>query len=347
MAGMNVTNEESLKLRGFCDLERLVAKACVEWCMKMDLIADGSVVNAGRIWTWRVTYVYSLEIALYARCYSYNLHIFSKEEPNKLGATDTDTMIIAIMTQEKEETLYPWVESQVFLSIHSPLVPENPIQYGHALRSGYKYEIFLRFEEEYLLPHPYATNCTDYDALWKKNNKTGPRSQEMCREFCEQAHSVQCLGCEKYLTMFSYKWKNLCPKGTPHCYDEEFKKSLEFCKENCKPSCMKLKYTYRFKETLFTPFSNRKFYTVRDRIGVVLYIRDRDVTIVSHLPLYNEWELFSYIGGLMGCWLGVSVWAFVGISEKTLRKIIWWKPNLRRKFRKTFRTDMSSKTHSL
>ncbi|KAF8796518.1 hypothetical protein HNY73_000883 [Argiope bruennichi] len=188
--------------------------------------------------TWRVTYVYSLEIALYARCYSYNLHIFSKEEPNKLGATDTDTMIIAIMTQEKEETLYPWVESQVFLSIHSPLVPENPIQYGHALRSGYKYEIFLRFEEEYLLPHPYATNCTDYDALWKKNNKTGPRSQEMCREFCEQTHR------------------------TPHCYDEEFKKSLELCKENCKPSCM-------------------------DRIGVVLYIRDRDVTIVSHLPLYN------------------------------------------------------------
>ncbi|KAF8796520.1 Amiloride-sensitive sodium channel subunit like protein [Argiope bruennichi] len=290
--------------------------------------------------TWRVTYVYSLEFAIYARCYSYNLHIFSKEEPNKLDATHPDHMIKASMTQEREDTLYPWVDSQVFLSVHSPFVPDNPIQYGHALRSGYKYEIFLRFEEEHLLPYPYDTNCTDYDAVWKKNNKTGPRSQEMCREFCEQTHNMQCLGCEKYLTMFSYRWKYLCPKGMPYCDNEELKKSFELCKKNCQPNCM-------FKETRFTPYSNSKFYTVRDMIGVVLYIRDRDVTIVSHIPLYNEWELFSYIGGLMGCWLGISVWAFVGVSEKTFRKIIWWKPNLRRKFRRTFRIDMSSKTHSL
>ncbi|XP_055948295.1 uncharacterized protein LOC129981472 [Argiope bruennichi] len=41
MAGMNVTYEESLKLMFFFDLKRLGAKACVEWCMKMGLIADG------------------------------------------------------------------------------------------------------------------------------------------------------------------------------------------------------------------------------------------------------------------------------------------------------------------
>ncbi|PRD29825.1 UNVERIFIED_CONTAM: hypothetical protein NCL1_28207 [Trichonephila clavipes] len=33
-------------------------------------------------------------------------------------------------------------------------------------------------------------------------------------------------------------------------------------------------------------------------------------------------ELFSYIGGLMGCWLGISVWASVGVFEKIYRKIV-------------------------
>ncbi|GFT52071.1 hypothetical protein NPIL_620961, partial [Nephila pilipes] len=34
-------------------------------------------------------------------------------------------------------------------------------------------------EEEHLLESPYDTNCTDYEDLWNKNNKTGPRSQEV------------------------------------------------------------------------------------------------------------------------------------------------------------------------
>ncbi|GBL94473.1 hypothetical protein AVEN_235582-1 [Araneus ventricosus] len=296
--------------------------------------------------TWRTTYVNSFEFASYARCYSFNLHIFSKEEPSTVDATGPDRRVIASMIHEKKENLYPWVDYQVFLSVHSPLVPDNPIQYGHELTSGYNYEIFLHFKEEHLLPHPYATNCADYDDLWKKNNKTGPRSQEMCREFCRKTYNAQCYGCGYYQTMHSYKWQNLCPYGTLSCKDEKLWKDLELCEENCKPNCLKLKYTYRFKKTKVTTFSNSNFFTVKDMIGVILYTRDRDVTIVSHLPLYNDWELFSYIGGLMGCWLGISVWAMVGISEKSFRKIIWWKPNLRRKLRRIVRSNASSQTHS-
>ncbi|GBO09730.1 hypothetical protein AVEN_119625-1 [Araneus ventricosus] len=44
------------------------------------------------------------------------------------------------------------------------------------------------------------------------------------------------------------------------------------------------------------------------------------VTILSQEPLYGAWDLFSYIGGLVGCWLGISVWALAGIFEKTFRE---------------------------
>ncbi|CAL1283036.1 unnamed protein product [Larinioides sclopetarius] len=33
------------------------------------------------------------------------------------------------------------------------------------------------------------------------------------------------------------------------------------------------------------------------------------------------WELFGYTGGLVGCWLGFSVWSLVGIIEKFAQKV--------------------------
>ncbi|GIZ05007.1 hypothetical protein CEXT_740431 [Caerostris extrusa] len=47
-----------------------------------------------------------------------------------------------------------------------------------------------------------------------------------------------------------------------------------------------------------------------------------DVTVISHVPRYGMWELFSYIGGLIGCWLGISVWAFVDIIEGNCRRLL-------------------------
>ncbi|GFV54317.1 hypothetical protein TNCV_4365921 [Trichonephila clavipes] len=58
-----------------------------------------------------------------------------------------------------------------------------------------------------------------------------------------------------------------------------------------------------------------------DSIDVRVFLSDPEVTVMSHNALYTSAELFSYIGGLMGCWLGISVWASVGGFEKTWRFI--------------------------
>ncbi|GFX20394.1 transposable element Tcb2 transposase [Trichonephila clavipes] len=108
-----------------------------------------------------------------------------------------------------EELFYPWLTYQVFFAVHSPFVPINPFIYGRAMKPGYVYDIYIRVEEEHLLPHPYRTNCTDYVAIWKKNNRTGPRSQQMCRDMCRKNYSKQCYGCEKGMTMFE-KIEDMC-----------------------------------------------------------------------------------------------------------------------------------------
>ncbi|GFT77321.1 hypothetical protein NPIL_438871 [Nephila pilipes] len=53
----------------------------------------------------------------------------------------------------------------------------------------------------------------------------------------------------------------------------------------------------------------------RNVIAVILHVKSPEVIVMSHKPLYNAMDIFSYIGGLMGCWLGISVWACTGIAE--------------------------------
>ncbi|GFS49251.1 hypothetical protein NPIL_600181 [Nephila pilipes] len=54
---------------------------------------------------------------------------------------------------------------------------------------------------------------------------------------------------------------------------------------------------------------------------------------MSHRPLYTAMDIFSYIGGLMGCWLGISVWACTGIAETTFGTVLRFMKQYATRFR--------------
>ncbi|GBM90493.1 hypothetical protein AVEN_157636-2-1, partial [Araneus ventricosus] len=45
-------------------------------------------------------------------------------------------------------------------------------------------------------------------------------------------------------------------------------------------------------------------------------------------------EIFSHVGGLLGCWLGISVFTFTDIMEKFLRKVVRSKKRFRKRKKK-------------
>ncbi|KAG8172783.1 hypothetical protein JTE90_015945 [Oedothorax gibbosus] len=47
----------------------------------------------------------------------------------------------------------------------------------------------IRLSMKRLLPHPYETDCRDYELSWKENNKTGPVSREVCEQECTKKYS--------------------------------------------------------------------------------------------------------------------------------------------------------------
>ncbi|GBN44811.1 hypothetical protein AVEN_53670-1 [Araneus ventricosus] len=234
---------------------------------------------------------------------------------------------------DKEELFYLWIQNQAVISLHSPYVPVDPFILGKPMKPGHQYNVYLRMEEERLLPHPYPTNCTDYVALWEKNNRTGPRSKEMCQELCVKMSITTY--CETRQTMLRNP-KGIC--NTMGCGNNRFfvnqdQEFLQNCMKDCKPNCLKQKYHFTVEDVIPEDNSER----TKNIINVNIFLSDRDVTVISHNPLYGPWDLFSSIGGLMGCWLGISVWTLVGITEKTYSKFvcflekIWLKINHRLK----------------
>ncbi|XP_055925633.1 uncharacterized protein LOC129957368 isoform X1 [Argiope bruennichi] len=183
------------------------------------------------------------------RCHSKNLHLVSAGEPEiqEIDSTKEERTQIDFfrLKVRKEDIFFPWTGNQIFLSIHSPFVPVNPLLEGNYLKSGYEYNIYVRLDEEHLQPYPYETNCTDYDALWRKNNKTGFRSQEMCKAMCYLSYSRACFDCEKPKVML-YQPENLCSDQTEWsgCRDANATERLDDCRRNCKPACLKLKYYF-------------------------------------------------------------------------------------------------------
>ncbi|GFS61445.1 uncharacterized protein NPIL_406461 [Nephila pilipes] len=146
------------------------------------------------------TFFYDYRRMVYITCYSSNLHIYGSEEVETTYSNETfripNSMNIFVAAIQDLDSFYPWTVPRLLLSVHSPFVPIDPVDEGVLLEKYHEYFIHLKLEEQHLLGSPYQTNCTDYEYLWKKNNKTGPRSQEVFLEtiidsYLKAVHTVR------------------------------------------------------------------------------------------------------------------------------------------------------------
>ncbi|GFT43405.1 uncharacterized protein NPIL_405941, partial [Nephila pilipes] len=259
--------------------------------------------NKGNPWSFLVknqshmktNLIFNRYIGLRCMCFSSNLHFNDNSEPDKLIISSSplerrEFLDHFVLIMQANESLFYQQLPVVVFSVHSPFIQNNPIFVANVLKLGHEYEVNVRLEEEHLLPHPFPTNCTDYDEMWRKNNKTGPRSQEACQKKCLESFEEQCW---EYASARMLSFGN---NDNPICEKIELEE-IPRCEMNCKNNCL-------------------------DTIKITAFLETTEVNVMKHNALYSKEELFSYIGGLMGCWLGISVWASVGIFENAIRKIV-------------------------
>ncbi|GIY25805.1 uncharacterized protein CDAR_543381 [Caerostris darwini] len=121
--------------------------------------------------------------------------------------------------------------------------------------------------------------------MWVNANRTGPRSQQMCRHRCLRNIMEHCYNCSHPLILYPSRKGRFCMDFGHVNSTEECKRPdilVKSCVDLCKEDCRRMKFSYKVQET--------------------------------YLARY-EVEAFSYIGGFIGIWLGVSLVQVVDVFE--------------------------------
>ncbi|CAL1299498.1 unnamed protein product [Larinioides sclopetarius] len=230
-----------------------------------------------------------------------------------------------ILDQESIELFSLKGEPQVFVAIHSPYVPIESTKL-EAVRPGKEYRIDIKLEtEEHLLPPPYQTDCRDNGPSKDVKNFTNPNSYEMCLDLCKSKYFTRMYGCGWEMKMIMSE-DDLCylainvynhhsyigSKRERHVMDKGIA-----CVKNCKQGCLKLQYSYKINEQDLDSEPTKSY--------IFFEVKNPEVTIFRHVPLYGSGEIFSHVGGLLGCWLGISIFTFTDFLEKCVKKVAIWR----------------------
>ncbi|XP_076363191.1 epithelial sodium channel subunit beta-like isoform X2 [Tachypleus tridentatus] len=260
---------------------------------------------------------------LFSNCYTI-------EQPLKLDnwknvwITQVVTMILNFETEDFMEVLR---QPGGFLFIH-PLdsLPDFRRDYVE-VNPGSKVDIKLQKRSTILRDSP-ITKCTDYTSVlshWYPNKKMNPRqcSQECLAEAVEQ----QC-GCAHFTSIYPNVRRCNEVNATEYgCIFEAEKIHVDNCLDSCAPPCEKEYYEQQMsyfqwptrleelRRLLPNDLKNMTLEFAQKQLAeVTVSFPSNEHIIHKHQPKFEAVEVFSYVGGYIGIWLGVSLvtlWEFL------------------------------------
>ncbi|XP_067131744.1 amiloride-sensitive sodium channel subunit alpha-like isoform X2 [Centruroides vittatus] len=204
------------------------------------------------------------------------------------------------------------------VALHSKDQIVNPFINGFLIEPGKRYIIQLKAIEHNLLPPPYSTNCTKYEEM-DKNPFNETINQDRC--------IIECI---------KENWEKTCEcisNSYPFRFEGEFCSSVDCiqkvnndeCYQKCRKSCRFTVFEYDINE-----FSNDFDYFLypknlgKDYFDIpyskwltemtFLYKR-LELHTYRYKAQYEMIELFGYVGGYIGVWLGISLIAVFDLLE--------------------------------
>ncbi|XP_071036950.1 degenerin mec-4-like [Parasteatoda tepidariorum] len=251
-------------------------------------------------------------------CWTLNTIIGRPEiEPRKMSSMGEYLMSIRPHLEEYPVTLEV---ATVHASIHSPRQILNPFTNGFNMDLNTIQTFRLRKVEKKLLPAPYDTNCSDYIEIWKLRGGHGPTNQKECFEECQKNISLKYRGC------FANYYK--IPGNEKICSDKDLRvtvpenKIAECENEHCFPACFEESYEVTREITnkqLVKTHPNCPHQPVGYQfIDVMVNMNGMETTTYTYSPKYQNIEIFSYIGGYVGMWLGISLVAVFDFLETVI-----------------------------
>ncbi|KAG8198522.1 hypothetical protein JTE90_017387 [Oedothorax gibbosus] len=202
---------------------------------------------------------------------------------------------------------------QAHVLVHDPRALANPIREGISLEPGKMYNIYVSQTVTERLPAPYRTNCTDYLKLWRENGGHGPLTGRSCSEKCKMERMLQSVGCVSQSVSYPNNNNTICENNKIFPSLE----IVEGCSRECADACIETTYHVRVEvqaELSVKCLPEDMNCKYKDMYLNFLFNRF-EVTKFLHEPKFESVGVFSYIGGYMGMWLGISLVALFDLAE--------------------------------
>ncbi|XP_055953242.1 uncharacterized protein LOC129988970 isoform X2 [Argiope bruennichi] len=243
-------------------------------------------------------------------CFTIDSLVGQPDAPDKVYP-NTYQIEIHLDTQG-EEYVYFTDPILVQMMIHDRRALVNPFSEGTSLEAGIQYNAYVSMTSNELLPPPYDTNCFDYLEQWKRNNGTGPLNHMMCVEHCKLKKLQELGQCIDKDVDFIHT-EQLCQAGFRSITSDIVKN----CSLKCGKACYESSYNIRYEKL----GANDRFCTKDDiwckneKVIVFVVFNKFRLTKFVYQPKFASIEMFSYIGGYMGMWLGLSLISLFDLYE--------------------------------
>ncbi|GFR01610.1 uncharacterized protein TNCT_334121 [Trichonephila clavata] len=264
---------------------------------------------------------------------------------------------------ESNELLEKKRRPGIIVTVHDDSSAPDIHTDGHLLDPGRSYTFTIQKTSIQLLPLPYKTNCTDYYSLpWQKNSKRRHTSR-LCTVGCSQYYQQKkCKFITKNLSLFfeelPFDPKQVSEKDK-QCAAAEELRTQDYCRSICGLPCRDTIFGVTVGSTSLTEQEiydhhihsriNRTWEDKMQNLALLkIYFSTLEHTIYKHMPKYDTMELFSYLGGYSGVWLGFSlltVYELVEILACTAQ-FAFQKHQRALQHRKVVRRIVNTKKHS-
>ncbi|GFQ81473.1 amiloride-sensitive sodium channel subunit gamma-2 [Trichonephila clavata] len=257
----------------------------------------------------------------YGNCFTFN-------KGKKFKAINTSTGPLGGLTLEfnvEFPQYFLQTEIGARISIHNPEDYPELEENGINIPPGYETSIALRQIQIRRLPSPYKDECVDYST----NFATYGSNQKECMKACMQAKSYAACGCVDP-TLPSLPEQKVCDMSSDRdmcCLNNAIDSMISSgysCE--CPLPCLSTNYQDTTSKSFFPSWDFLLFvykmsgqYSRKDYLGrfawnfyrgsfgkVNIYYSSMDKMIFEQKSVYQDAELYSYLGGELGFWLGLS-----------------------------------------
>lgn len=276
------------------------------------------------------------EISQLAMCHSLDLSKINEKKTysGKIFVVDRYEIGNILLNFNLKDIFFSYQTAGIQVSLHSKDRLSNPFNEGFLVEPKMQYIVHLRPVENILLPPPYSTNCRQYDEKKDKPfNETF--NQDRCIIECKKENWLKECGCLSSLYPFHFNGK-FCNAEGKKCI---MKVNNEECYQKCKSSCRFLDFhydvksfpNYREKYNIFHDLGFNFFNSNATAELSFVYIKP-ELLVNENRPRLEIIEIFSFAGGYVGIWLGISlvsifdffewltVYVYSKIQEKILKK---------------------------